>query len=63
MIVLNDIIKIYGKNDSSVKALNKVSLNINQGDSIAIMGVSGSGKSTLLNIIGCIDKPHLVHII
>ncbi len=57
MIVLNDIIKIYGKNDSSVKALNKVSLNINQGDSIAIMGVSGSGKSTLLNIIGCIDKP------
>jgi putative ABC transport system ATP-binding protein len=40
-----------------VKALSDVSLTVNEGDFVAIMGASGSGKSTFLNIIGCLDKP------
>lgn len=57
MILLSDITKIYGKGESSVKALNGINLEIQKGEMVAIMGSSGSGKSTLLNIIGCIDKP------
>ncbi len=56
-IKLENITKIYNpKTDFSVQALSDVSLTINQGDYIALMGVSGSGKSTLLNIIGCLDR-------
>lgn len=56
-IVLENICKIYNyKTDFAVEALKDVSLTINQGDYIALMGVSGSGKSTLLNIIGCLDR-------
>lgn len=56
-IKLENICKIYNyKTDFAVEALKDVSLTINQGDYIALMGVSGSGKSTLLNIIGCIDR-------
>lgn len=54
---LNNISKIYGKKNLEVCALTNISLTINKGDFIAIMGTSGSGKSTLLNIIGCLDKP------
>lgn len=54
---LNNISKIYGKKNLEVCALKNISLTINKGDFIAIMGTSGSGKSTLLNIIGCLDKP------
>lgn len=56
LIELINIKKVYGKNDYAVCALNGISLTINKGDMIAIMGTSGSGKSTLLNILGCLDK-------
>lgn len=51
---LNNIIKEYGENHT--RALNRVSIKIEDGEMVAIMGTSGSGKSTLLNILGCIDK-------
>lgn len=54
IIELNDICKIYGE-DEPVYALDHVSLQIERGESVAIMGTSGSGKSTLLNILGILD--------
>ncbi len=57
MIALNNIKKYYeGDGDDYVKALDGVSLQINDGEMVAIIGASGSGKSTLLNIIGCLDR-------
>jgi len=50
--------KVYQKNNNvPVYALNDVSVEINKGEFIAIMGASGSGKSTLMNILGCLDRP------
>lgn len=57
MIELRNISKQYVFEDVITNALNDVSLTINSGEFIAIMGASGSGKSTLLNIIGCMDVP------
>ena len=57
MIELKDIYKIYGDGDGEIRALDGVSLTINEGEFVAIVGQSGSGKSTCMNIIGCLDVP------
>ncbi len=57
MIKISNMSKIYHTADSKVCALNNVSLNINEGELVAIVGKSGSGKTTLMNILGCLDKP------
>ena len=49
--------KVYGKGDNQVTALNGISLSIEKGEFVAMIGASGSGKSTLLHILGSVDKP------
>ena len=56
MIRLDKITKIYDAKVENKKVLDEVSLTIDNGEFVAIMGPSGSGKSTLLNIIGCMDS-------
>lgn len=57
MIQLENISKIYEKNNERLLALNQINCTINSGEFIGITGLSGSGKSTLLNILGCLDRP------
>jgi putative ABC transport system ATP-binding protein len=57
MIQLESITKTYLLGKESVNVLDNISLIIEQGEFVAIMGPSGSGKSTLMNMIGCLDKP------
>ena len=57
LIEAREVTKVYSLGDIDVRALEKVSVTIEKGDFLSIMGPSGSGKSTFMNIIGCLDKP------
>lgn len=57
IIEARSLCKTYGSGDQAVHALREVSLDVDAGEFMAIMGASGSGKSTLMNILGCLDQP------
>jgi len=57
LIEIRDLHKIYAQGEEPVRALDGVSIDIDEGEFVAIMGASGSGKSTMLNILGCLDTP------
>jgi putative ABC transport system ATP-binding protein len=57
IIEVENLTKVYGKGTAAVTALDHVSLQVNEGEFVAIMGPSGCGKSTLLHLIGGLDRP------
>lgn len=57
LVHIENICKIYNPGENEVRALDHVSLNIDTGEFVAIIGQSGSGKSTLMNMLGCLDIP------
>ena len=61
LIKVEDIHKIYNPGENEVRALDGVSLEIQRGEFVAIVGHSGSGKSTLMNMLGCLDTPTSGH--
>ena len=61
MAELIAVSKIYGKGDTQVTALDNLTLRVERGDYVAVMGTSGSGKSTVMNIMGCLDRPTCGH--
>jgi ABC-type lipoprotein export system ATPase subunit len=61
LIELDDIHKIYHLGQVDLHVLKGVSLNIDRGEMVALMGVSGSGKTTLMNLLGCLDRPSSGH--
>ena len=59
--LLSHVSKVYGSGDTEVRALDDLSLTVQPGEYVAVMGASGSGKSTAMNIIGCLDRPSAGH--
>ena len=57
MAELEHVRKVYGSGEAEVVALSDLSMRVDQGEYLAVMGTSGSGKSTAMNIIGCLDRP------
>ena len=57
LIEFDDVCKYYQMGDTTIKAVDHISMQINKGEFVAIVGQSGSGKSTCMNIIGCLDVP------
>jgi len=57
IVRVDEVSKVYTMGEQRVQALKDVSLQVERGDFVAIMGASGSGKSTFMNILGCLDTP------
>lgn len=57
ILEVESLVKVYGKDESAVRAVDNASFRVNRGEFVLVVGSSGSGKSTLLNLIGLLDKP------